>query len=106
MKGTILVVDDNKGILSALEMLLGRYFAKVITINTPNRINESLRCNDVDIVLLDMNFSAKINTGNEGLYWLGQIKEKNPDIQVIVFTAYAEAEIWRWRPSNEAQLIL
>lgn len=93
MKGTILVVDDNKGILSALEMLLGRYFAKVITINTPNRINESLRCNDVDIVLLDMNFSAKINTGNEGLYWLGQIKEKNPDIQVIVFTAYAEIDL-------------
>lgn len=74
-------------------MLLGRYFSKILTINTPNRIEETLGCNNVDVVLLDMNFSAKINTGNEGLFWLGRIKEKYPDIQVVVFTAYAEIDL-------------
>ncbi|MEG2318659.1 MAG: sigma-54-dependent Fis family transcriptional regulator, partial [Rikenellaceae bacterium] len=67
-EGTILVVDDNKGILSALNLLLGRYFKKVITISNPNLIDISIRENNIDVVLLDMNFSAQVNTGNEGIY--------------------------------------
>lgn len=92
-KGTILVVDDNRSILQALELLLGRYFEQVITIGTPNQIDAILRENNVDVVLLDMNFTAKVNTGNEGLYWLGFIKQKFPDIQVVVFTAYADIDL-------------
>lgn len=92
-KGTILVVDDNKNILQALDMLLGRYFNKVITLNTPNQIDATLRENDVDVVLLDMNFTAKLNTGNEGLYWLGFIKQKYSEVQVVVFTAYADIDL-------------
>lgn len=92
-KGNILVVDDNKSILQALDLLLGRYFNKVITIHTPNRIDAVLRENNTDVVLLDMNFTAKVNTGNEGLYWLGFIKQKYPDIQVVVFTAYADIDL-------------
>ncbi|MEF9931180.1 MAG: sigma-54 dependent transcriptional regulator [Bacteroidales bacterium] len=92
-KGTVLAVDDNKGILQALSLLLERYFIKVITINTPNKIDAVLRDNDVDVVLLDMNFTAKINTGNEGLYWLGFIKQKYVEVQVVVFTAYADINL-------------
>lgn len=92
-QGVILIVDDNKAILSAVSLLLSRYFEKVITISTPNLIDSSLRENNVDVVLLDMNFTAKINTGNEGLYWLEQIKSRNADIQVVVFTAYADIDL-------------
>jgi two-component system response regulator HydG len=54
IKGTLLIVDENKGILNALEMIMQNEFEKVITITDPNRINEILRKNDVDVVMLDM----------------------------------------------------
>ena len=92
-KGTILVVDDNKSVLTAVELLLGSYFEKVITLVTPERIPAVLTEEKADVVLLDMNFSAAINTGNEGLYWLSRIKEVNPDIPVVLFTAYADIEL-------------
>lgn len=67
-QGTIVVVDDNKGILTAVKMLLDAHFEKVITLSSPNLLINTLREEKVDVVLLDMNFSAGINTGNEGLF--------------------------------------
>lgn len=92
-EGTILVVDDNKGILTAVSMLLGRYFQKVVTISSPNQIHAALRENAVDVILLDMNFTSGINSGNEGIYWLSRIKETDPTIQVVLFTAYADIDL-------------
>ena len=92
-QGSILVVDDNKGILTAVQMLLGTYFEKVITISTPNKIKATLHDENIDVVLLDMNFSAGINTGNEGLFWLSEIKKEDASIQVVLFTAYADIDL-------------
>ena len=92
-QGTILVVDDNKGILTAVQMLLGTYFEKVITISTPNKIKATLHDENIDVVLLDMNFSAGINTGNEGLFWLSEMKKEDASIQVVLFTAYADIDL-------------
>lgn len=92
-QGTILVVDDNKGILTAVQMLLGTCFEKVLTLSTPNRIKTTLHDENVDVVLLDMNFSAGINNGNEGLFWLAEIKKEHPTIQVVLFTAYADINL-------------
>ena len=92
-QGTILIVDDNKGILTAVQMLLGTCFEKVITISTPNKIKATLHDENIDVVLLDMNFSAGINTGNEGLFWLSEIKKEDASIQVVLFTAYADIDL-------------
>ena len=92
-QGTILVVDDNKGILTAVQMLLGTCFEKVITISTPNKIKATLHDENIDVVLLDMNFSAGINTGNEGLFWLSELKKEDASIQVVLFTAYADIDL-------------
>ena len=92
-QGTILVVDDNKAVLNALEMLLAGVFREVITLRTPNQIEANLESGRVDVVLLDMNFSAGINTGNEGLYWLSRIKEYAAEIPVVLFTAYADIDL-------------
>ena len=92
-QGTILVVDDNKAVLNALEMLLAGVFREVITLRTPNQIEDILESGRVDVVLLDMNFSAGINTGNEGLYWLSRIKEYAAEIPVVLFTAYADIDL-------------
>ncbi|MBS5625106.1 MAG: sigma-54-dependent Fis family transcriptional regulator [Porphyromonadaceae bacterium] len=92
-QGTILVVDDNKAVLNTLEMLLAGVFREVITLRTPNQIEAILESGRVDVVLLDMNFSAGINTGNEGLYWLSRIKEYAAEIPVVLFTAYADIDL-------------
>ncbi len=84
----ILVIDDNKSVLSALEILLQFEYKNVQTISNPNQISSFLNFNAIDIILLDMNFSAGVNSGNEGLYWLREIKKKAPHISVIMMTAY------------------
>jgi DNA-binding NtrC family response regulator len=91
--GSILVVDDNKNALSALNMLLQLEFETIVTMANPNLLLEALKKEDFDIVLLDMNFSAGINTGNEGLYWLGQIKKATPTTEVVMITAYGDVEL-------------
>lgn len=92
-QGTILVVDDNKSILTAVQMLLGASFENVITIATPNLIKATLQKEKVDVVLLDMNFNAGINSGNEGLFWLAEIKKSHPALPVVLFTAYADIDL-------------
>jgi DNA-binding NtrC family response regulator len=92
-KGNILIVDDNKSILSALEILLIPEFQTVTTLSDPNQIPSELRKKDYNLVILDMNFNAGINTGNEGIYWLGRIKETNPEISVVMITAYGDIEL-------------
>ena len=92
-RGCLLIVDDNKNVLSALRILLDNYFEQVILLSSPNTLIYTLREKNPDIVLLDMNFSAGINTGNEGLYWLSEIKKVDSEIPVVLFTAYADFEL-------------
>lgn len=88
-----MVVDDNKGILSALKLLLDKYFEQVITISNPNVIDTALREERPDVVLLDMNFTAGINSGNEGIFWLNRIKQQSADTEVVLFTAYGDIDL-------------
>lgn len=92
-KGKLLIVDDNKSILSALEILLSDDFAEVKTIANPNQLPALIETGNFDLVLLDMNFSAGVNTGNEGIYWLSRIQELRPDMETVLFTAYGDVEL-------------
>jgi len=92
-KGTILVVDDNKSILSALEILLIPEFGDVTLISNPNQLLSELRKKDYNLVILDMNFNAGVKTGNEGIYWLGKIKETKPDVSVVMITAFGDIDL-------------
>ena len=92
-KGNILIVDDNKNILSALEILLTPEFNEIIVLSNPNQILNELRKKDFNLVILDMNFSAGVNSGNEGIYWLEKIKETYPEISVVMITAYGDIEM-------------
>lgn len=92
-RGTILVVDDNRNILTSLNYLLRDYFLQVVTISSPAGIPTMLQQNNPDVVLLDMNFTSGLNTGNEGLYWLREIKRLRPQTQVVLFTAYADINL-------------
>ncbi len=92
-QGTILIVDDNRNILTTVKMLLENTFEHIVAIANPNNIPAHLREDKPDVVLLDMNFQSGINSGNEGLYWLGQIKKMRPQAKVVLFTAYADIEL-------------
>lgn len=92
-QGTILIVDDNRNILTTVRMLLEPIFANIITIANPNSIPAKLREEHPDVVLLDMNFSSGINSGNEGLFWLREIKSISPKTEVVLFTAYADIQL-------------
>ena len=89
----ILIVDDNKSILSALELLLKGRCAKVKTLSSPNQLLAELQLDTYNVLLLDMNFSAGINTGNEGIYWLQRVAELNPGISIVMITAYGDVEL-------------
>ncbi|MFT4071036.1 MAG: sigma-54 dependent transcriptional regulator [Dysgonamonadaceae bacterium] len=89
-KGKICIVDDNKNVLSALGLLLKNYFEEVTLLSSPNTLLNTLSQKKPDVVLLDMNFSAGINSGNEGLFWLGEVKKVDANISVVLFTAYAD----------------
>lgn len=91
--GTIVVVDDNRSMLTAVEILLNGIFEKVVTLSSPNRLLSTLREVKADVLLLDMNFSSGINSGNEGLYWLSEVKKADPSIEVVLFTAYADIDL-------------
>lgn len=92
-QGSILIVDDNRSVLVAAKMLLENYFESVITTSIPDRIRSILQENEIGVILLDMNFKAGINNGNEGLFWLAEIKKHHPALPVVLFTAYADIEL-------------
>lgn len=87
---TILIVDDSKSVLTSLELLLESEFGEVLTASNPNQIDALLSASPIDLVILDMNFKAGVNNGNEGLFWLQRILEKEPRMPVIMLTAYGD----------------
>ena len=92
-KGTILIVDDNKSVLNSLNLFLKHKMEKVITCSNPNQILSLLKSEGVDLVLLDMNFSAGVSSGNEGIFWLREIHKTIPQMVVILITAYGDIEL-------------
>lgn len=92
-KGKILIVDDNEELLIAFRFFLSKHFEKIDTIKNPNLIPEYIRKESYDIVLLDMNFTAGVNSGNEGIYWMKQILEKDQSASIVLITAYGDVEL-------------
>jgi len=92
-KGNLLIVEDNPEILEALKFFLEDEFDLFTTLKTPNKILSTLQSNKYDLVLLDMNFTAGINTGNEGIFWLNEILKFDPTIIVIMMTAYGGIDL-------------
>lgn len=91
--GNILIVDDNQEALIALEMYLEKHFTEVRTERNPNLIPHLVRSNNFDVIILDMNFSAGISSGNEGMFWLQEILGIDPLAAVVFITAYGDIEL-------------
>lgn len=91
---TIVVVDDNPTILTALKICLTAEFERIVTLTSPDSLVSTLSNGEqVDVVLLDMNFSLGVNTGQDGLFWLRTLKKLHPDTPVVLMTAYADVQL-------------
>ncbi|MBJ6119445.1 sigma-54-dependent Fis family transcriptional regulator [Pontibacter sp. BT310] len=91
--GKVLIVDDETDVLFALKMLLKTEVKEVLTEKNPDNLTSLLSREKFDVIFLDMNFKSALNTGNEGLYWLRQILDKDKDATVILITAYGDVEL-------------
>ena len=91
--GTILVVDDNASILTAMRYLLDSVFERILTLENPDDILKTMAQEEIDIVLLDMNFTLGVNSGQEGLFWLRSIRKQHPQTPVVLLTAYADVSL-------------
>ena len=114
--GTIIIVDDNKGVLTAIQILLKNYFSKVVTLSSPVTLSSVIREEAPEVILLDMNFTSGINTGNEGLFrnfrsyflrlmptsnWLsGGLKKEQPTLS----SSLGITKNW-WKPCKSQQLL-
>lgn len=92
-KAHILVIDDDNDVLTAINLLLKKEAAGVVTERNPEQILTLLRQKEFDLILLDMNFNATVHTGNEGLFWLRRILDQEPEASVIMITAYADIDL-------------
>jgi two-component system response regulator HydG len=92
-KANILVVDDNEEILVALRLFLSGHFEKVFTLKNPELISGVMMKENLDVIILDMNFKAGINTGNEGIFWMNKILTLDPAVSVVFITAYSGIEL-------------
>ena len=92
-KANVLLVDDNRNVLTALDLLLSREFSGVKCISKPGQIYSELKAASYSAVLLDRNYTAGQNTGNEGLFWLRQILKLDPDLSVVMITAFGDIEL-------------
>lgn len=90
---TILIVDDNPAILTALKICLAGVFTHIVTLSSTDRLVATMSEERVDVVLLDMNFSLGVNTGQDGLFWLRTLKKLHPDTPVVLMTAYADVQL-------------
>lgn len=89
---TILVLDDNSEVLIAAKMLLKRHFENILTNNNPKKLAEILSQQEVDVIILDMNFRVGFEDGKEGIFWFKEIKKISPNTQIILMTSYGNVE--------------
>ncbi|MEI6047978.1 MAG: sigma-54 dependent transcriptional regulator [Bacteroidota bacterium] len=93
IKGTLLIVDENKGILKALEQIMKNEFENVITITNPIRITEILTKYEVGIVMLDMNYKSVVQNDKAGLFWMKEIFDYDRNISVVIVTSSGDIEL-------------
>ena len=91
--GTILIVDDTPSILTALRYCLDETFERILTLEQPDDILKTMAQETVDLVLLDMNFTLGVNSGQEGLLWLRTVRHHHPQTPVVLLTAYADVNL-------------
>lgn len=91
--GRVLIVDDNEDLLKAARMFLKRHFGQIDLQKDPTLLPDLLKNESYDVILLDMNFTQDVNSGQEGFHWLDQILEIDPSSVVVLITAFGSVDL-------------
>ncbi|MFT6873668.1 MAG: DNA-binding NtrC family response regulator [Roseivirga sp.] len=91
--GRVLIVDDNEDLLKAARMFLKRHFGQIDLEKDPTLLPDLLKNESYDVILLDMNFTQDVNSGQEGFHWLDQILEIDPSSVVVLITAFGSVDL-------------
>ncbi len=89
----ILIVDDDEDVLKAARLFLKKHVSSIHTEQNPENIPALLANNVYDVILLDMNYSRDVTSGQEGLHWLSKIIEIDPSAVVIMITAFGDVNL-------------
>jgi DNA-binding NtrC family response regulator len=89
---TVLVIDDNPAVSAALQMLFGLHEIRTLSAQTPEAGLALLARECVDLVIADMNFSADTTSGAEGAALFRSLRVAQPDLPVILLTAWTHLE--------------
>ncbi len=92
-KASIIITDDDPGILHSANMFLKQVFSNVAVSGSPRELITRIQGEQFDVVLLDMNFTRGEIDGKEGIGLLQQIHEIDPDLPVIFITAYGDFDL-------------
>ena len=91
--GTILIIDDNPAILTAAKICLAGTFERIVTLSSPEKALSVIAEEQPEAILLDMNFSMGVSSGQEGMMWLSAIHRRSPDTPIVLITAYADIKL-------------
>ncbi|MBQ8454166.1 MAG: response regulator [Bacteroidaceae bacterium] len=91
--GTILIIDDNASVLTAAKICLAGTFGRIVTLPSPEKALHIIAEEQPQAILLDMNFSMGVSSGQEGMMWLSAIHRRFPDTPIVLITAYADIKL-------------
>lgn len=89
---TVLVIDDNPAVGTALDVLLGLHDIRAVVATSPEQGLDLLAREAIDLVVQDMNFSADTTSGEEGIELFRAIRDGHPDLPIILLTAWTRLE--------------
>jgi DNA-binding NtrC family response regulator len=89
---TVLIIDDNPAVATALDVLFSLADLRTLSAESPEAGLALLQREAVDLVIQDMNFSADTTSGAEGVALFHRIRERHPDMPVILLTAWTHLE--------------
>lgn len=89
---TVLIIDDNTSVITALEVLFSLHDINTLRATSPAQGLAVLQDNAVDLVLQDMNFTEDNTSGEEGIALFKQIRQRHPDLPVILLTAWTHLD--------------
>ena len=92
MTRTVLIIDDNPAVGDALSLALSLHEIHPLTALTPDEGLAMLDREAIDVVIQDMNFTADTTSGEEGVALFRAIRERHPDLPVILLTAWTHLE--------------
>jgi DNA-binding NtrC family response regulator len=89
---TVLVADDSEAVRTAFQVLLSLHGARVLGASSPAEALATVRSQEVDLIIQDMNFRREATTGEEGVALFRELRALHPDVPVILLTAWTHLE--------------